>query len=112
MPTSPTAPHAVDERDGRGEGSGKSKSKHGPRARASTTKRAAARGAGSLVDALEALHRGDFTVRLKPGADVDAEVVESFNRLAQRNENLRSELRRLAAAVGQQGDLSARVQLS
>src|SRR5438876_10109855 len=61
-----------------------------------------------LKDALLALHRGEFGVRLRAGRGVDRGVAAAFNELAERSDGFASELSRLAGAVGRHGELAAR----
>jgi HAMP domain-containing protein len=74
-------------------------------------RRTPARGEGHLQQALEALHRGEFGVRLSPGGAVTPGIAAAFNALASRNQRLCDELAKVASAVGKKGDLTARAAL-
>src|SRR5688572_3629099 len=65
----------------------------------------------SLWRALEALHRGDFAVRLRKAPDVPPRVAKAFNALAARNQRLCAEIVRLSTAVGKPGALTQRASI-
>ena len=66
-----------------------------------------------LRTALQALEQGDFSARLPVEVNGrDADLARSFNLIAERNQALADELRRLGRVVGKEGDLSQRARLS
>ena len=57
-----------------------------------------------LLEGLRSLEVGDFEVRLQPnGDDLVNDIVEAFNRVALRSENLSKEVMRVSNAVGREG---------
>jgi HAMP domain-containing protein/signal transduction histidine kinase/CheY-like chemotaxis protein len=66
-----------------------------------------------LLLALRAADRGDFTVRLSPGASAGIvdEIANALNRVVARNERLASEMERVERVVGQEGRMTERVSL-
>ncbi len=65
-----------------------------------------------LLAGMRALDAGDFRVRLEPNGDpLMAEVVEVFNRVAERNQQLADELRRVSFAVGREGNMRERAHM-
>ncbi len=65
-----------------------------------------------LLAGMRALDAGDFRVRLEPNGDpLMAEVVEVFNRVAERNQLLSDELRRVSFAVGREGNMRERAHM-
>ncbi len=67
---------------------------------------------GDVISAaLEALHRGDFTFRLRPRDGVAREVAESFNDLAERLDRSSVELARLTRVVGRDGEMGERMRM-
>ncbi|MEX2142724.1 MAG: HAMP domain-containing protein [Pirellulales bacterium] len=69
--------------------------------------------AKSLLSALTALKRGDFTVRL-PGewTGLAGKVADAFNEVIERNERMHHELGRLSRAVGKEGRIGERASTS
>ena len=80
-----------------------------PRSRGA--KRDAATESDVISAALEALHRGDFTFRLRPRDGVSREVAESFNHLAERLDHSSIELARLTRVVGRDGEMGERMRM-
>src|SRR6266403_6082532 len=67
----------------------------------------------SLLKALKAFQRGDFSVRLPmnwPG--MAGKIADTFNDIAEMNEHLASELERLNRVVGEQGKIHQRAAAS
>ncbi|MBP9810793.1 HAMP domain-containing protein, partial [bacterium] len=65
-----------------------------------------------LLKALRSMKRGDFSVRLPLDATgLDGEVSEAFNDLAELNDRLLNELKRIGSVVGREGKISHRAQL-
>jgi methyl-accepting chemotaxis protein len=65
-----------------------------------------------LLDALRAVVRGDFSVRLAIGKDgVVAEIAEVFNDVVGLNESLADEIVRVSRIVGEEGELTERASL-
>jgi signal transduction histidine kinase/CheY-like chemotaxis protein/HAMP domain-containing protein len=62
-----------------------------------------------LVAALEALHHGDFAVRLRPRDGIDADVVDAFNDLAARLDQNAFEMARITRVVVRDGEMSERM---
>ena len=63
----------------------------------------------SLLKALKALERGDFSVRLPMNwLGMAGKIADTFNEVAEMNERLASELDRLNRVVGQQGKITQR----
>ena len=77
----------------------------GPRHRAKSLKK--------LLDGMRALDAGDFRVRLEPNGDpLMAEIIEVFNRVADRNQQFSDELRRVSFAVGREGNMRERAHMA
>ena len=66
---------------------------------------------GPLLEALAALHAGNFSARLEPGRGVSPEVARAFNALATRTGKYCTELSRISARVGKAGALAERAKL-
>jgi hypothetical protein len=64
-----------------------------------------------LVGALEALHRGEFGVRLRLRDGASREVVEAFNDLAERLDRTSLELARITRVVGRDGEMGERMRM-
>ena len=64
-----------------------------------------------LATALEALHRGEFSLRLRPRDGVSREVAEAFNDLAERLDHSALELARLTRVVGRDGEMGERMRM-
>ena len=64
-----------------------------------------------LSAALEALHRGEFSFRLRPRDGVSREIAESFNDLAERLDHSALELARLTRVVGRDGEMGERMRM-
>ncbi|MDB5213476.1 MAG: Hybrid signal transduction histidine kinase, partial [Myxococcaceae bacterium] len=64
-----------------------------------------------LSTALEALHRGEFSFRLRPRDGVSREIAESFNDLAERLDHSALELARLTRVVGRDGEMGERMRM-
>jgi len=65
-----------------------------------------------VLDALRAIRRGDFGIRLSPGpAGPAAELIEAFNDVAELNERTARELRRISRIVGRHGQMEARASI-
>ena len=63
----------------------------------------------SLLKALKAFQRGDFSVRLPMNwLGMAGKIADTFNEVAEMNERLASELDRLNRVVGQQGKITQR----
>jgi len=63
-----------------------------------------------LLEGLRALDNGDFRVRLRGNGDpLMAEIVDVFNRVATKHEDLAEEMRRVSFAVGREGNMRERV---
>tara|TARA_Y100000034_G_scaffold107153_1_gene136418 strand:+ start:271 stop:726 length:456 start_codon:yes stop_codon:yes gene_type:complete len=60
-----------------------------------------------LLDALEAVRKGDLAVKLSPGAGVYGELATSFNNMVQMIGGLAGEVSRVAREVGEEGKLDA-----
>ena len=66
----------------------------------------------SLLAALRAFRRGDFSVRLPLDLEgVDGELAEAFNDVVEMNDRMSREFGRLAETVGRQGRITARARL-
>jgi HAMP domain-containing protein/signal transduction histidine kinase len=78
--------------------------------RRSRPPRASVAPAEKVAAALEALHAGDFSVRLDP-AEVPVRLAAAFNALAERNEALEREMIRVHEVVGREGRMEERVRL-
>ena len=67
---------------------------------------------GTLLEALNAVKRGDFSVRLPRVKDgILAEIAETFNDVVTLNEEMVNELVRVSQVVGDEGELTERVLL-
>ena len=64
-----------------------------------------------LSTALECLHRGDFSFRLRPRDGVGREVADAFNDLAERLDHSALELARLTRVVGRDGEMGERMRM-
>jgi HAMP domain-containing protein/signal transduction histidine kinase len=64
-----------------------------------------------LSSGLEALHRGEFSFRLRPRDGVSREIAESFNDLAERLDHSALELARLTRVVGRDGEMGERMRM-
>jgi CheY-like chemotaxis protein/signal transduction histidine kinase/HAMP domain-containing protein len=64
-----------------------------------------------LSAGLEALHRGEFSFRLRPRDGVSREIAESFNDLAERLDHSALELARLTRVVGRDGEMGERMRM-
>ena len=65
-----------------------------------------------ILEALHALRRGDFSVRLPHGrAGLSREISDAFNDVAELNERTSRELRRTSRLVGRQGQMGARASI-
>ncbi|HXA69927.1 MAG TPA: hypothetical protein VNW24_05730, partial [Stellaceae bacterium] len=63
-----------------------------------------------LLDALEAMRMGDFSVRLPRGADgVAGKVAEAFNEIVAANERMAEQLETVGLVVGREGKTRKRV---
>jgi signal transduction histidine kinase/HAMP domain-containing protein/CheY-like chemotaxis protein len=78
--------------------------------RRSRPPRASVAPAEKVAAALEALHAGDFSVRLDPD-EVPVRLAAAFNALAERNEALEREMIRVHEVVGREGRMEERVRL-
>ncbi len=68
---------------------------------------------GTLLTALKALKRGDFSVRLPMNwFGMAGKIADTFNDIVEMNERLASELVRLNRVVGKQGKISQRAAAS
>ncbi len=66
----------------------------------------------SLVQALAALEKGDFTVRLPvEWTGAAGKVADTFNRVVEQNQRMAQELERVSRVVGKEGKLSQRASL-
>ena len=66
----------------------------------------------ALLAALRTLRNGDFRVRLPEGkAGVEGAVAETFNDIAELNQRMAQELRRVTRAVGREGRINHRVSI-
>ncbi|HEX7195379.1 MAG TPA: hybrid sensor histidine kinase/response regulator, partial [Candidatus Limnocylindria bacterium] len=66
----------------------------------------------AILDALRALRRGEFDVRLPGGmTGLTAEIYEALNDVAELNERTSRELRRISRIVGRQGQMGARASM-
>ena len=64
----------------------------------------------SLLGALRALRRGDFTVRLPLGlTGLEGEIAEVFNDVAELNQSMTDQLRRICEDVGKEGQINRRL---
>jgi HAMP domain-containing protein/signal transduction histidine kinase/CheY-like chemotaxis protein len=67
---------------------------------------------GSLLAALTALKKGDFTVRLPVALDgIDGRIAEAFNEVMDTNQRMADELERVSRAVGKEGKISQRADI-
>ena len=67
----------------------------------------------SLLKALRAFRRGDFSVRLPADLiGVDGDIAEVFNEIVELNEQKTQELQRLARVVGKEGKIGQRGKLA
>ena len=64
-----------------------------------------------LSTGLEALHRGEFSFRLRPRDGVSREIAEAFNDLAERLDHSALELARLTRVVGRDGEMGERMRM-
>jgi hypothetical protein len=65
-----------------------------------------------LLQALAALERGDFTVRLpEEWTGLSGKVADTFNRVVSLNERMTRELERASRVVGKEGKLGQRASL-
>jgi HAMP domain-containing protein/CheY-like chemotaxis protein/signal transduction histidine kinase len=65
-----------------------------------------------LLEGLRGLEAGDFGVRLQPNGDaLIAEIFETFNEIAERNQRLREEIGRVAQVVGREGRMDERASI-
>jgi HAMP domain-containing protein/CheY-like chemotaxis protein/GAF domain-containing protein len=65
-----------------------------------------------LLKGLRDLEAGDFRVRLQPNGDaLIAEIFETFNEIADRNQRLREEIGRVAQVVGREGRMDERASI-
>ncbi|MDF2696016.1 MAG: Hybrid signal transduction histidine kinase, partial [Labilithrix sp.] len=64
-----------------------------------------------IVAALEALHRGDFGLRLRPRDGVAREVLDAFNNLAERLDHTALEVARVTRVVGRDGEMGERLRM-
>jgi len=64
-----------------------------------------------VTTALEALHRGEFSFRLRPRDGVSREVAEAFNDLAERLDHSALELARITRVVGRDGEMGERMRM-
>ena len=64
-----------------------------------------------LATALESLHRGEFSFRLRPRDGVSREIAEAFNDLAERLDHSALELARLTRVVGRDGEMGERMRM-
>ncbi len=64
-----------------------------------------------VATALEALHRGDFNMRLRPRDGVSREVAEAYNDLAARLDHTSVELQRITRVVGRDGEMGERLRM-
>ncbi len=63
----------------------------------------------SLLDALKAVKKGDFSVRLpRPKDGVIAEIAEAFNDVVDLNESMANEIVRVSKIIGEEGMLTER----
>src|SRR5689334_15443913 len=66
----------------------------------------------SLLGALRAFRKGDFTVRLPLDlAGSDGEIAQAFNDIAEANEKMADEFARIRDEVGREGQIGQRVKL-
>src|SRR4029077_5887146 len=66
----------------------------------------------TLLGALRALRKGDFSARLPLGlTGIDGEIAQVFNDVAELNESMTGELRRICKDVGKEGQISSRMQI-
>ena len=66
-----------------------------------------------LLDALKAMKRGDFSVRLEEGtAGIYGEVVSAFNDVATLQETMCDEIVRVGRVVGREGQMTERAEMS
>jgi HAMP domain-containing protein/signal transduction histidine kinase/CheY-like chemotaxis protein len=102
-------------RDEIGQGRGKAR-----RGRKGSGERATAKGPRGprdrdlrrLLDGLRNLEAGDFSVRLQPDGDsLIAEIFETFNEIAERNNRLCDEIGRVAQVVGREGRMDERASI-
>ncbi|MBI2816957.1 MAG: HAMP domain-containing protein [Acidobacteria bacterium] len=65
---------------------------------------------GELLNALQAVRDGDFSVRL-PGdrTGIEGKIADTFNQIVAANARMASELKRVGSAVGKKGQTSQRV---
>ena len=65
-----------------------------------------------LARILEAVRKGDFTVRMRNGIDgVGGQIVSTLNEIIDLNERMTDELRRASSVVGKEGKISRRAAL-
>jgi len=66
----------------------------------------------ALLAALRTMRNGDFRVRMPEGkAGIQGAVAEAFNDIAELNQRMAQELRRVTRAVGREGRISHRVSI-
>src|SRR5262245_13893724 len=65
-----------------------------------------------LLNALVALKKGDFSVRLPlEWTDLSGKVADTFNELVELNERMANELNRMSRVVGKEGKIHQRASL-
>src|SRR5687768_10141647 len=65
-----------------------------------------------LLEALRAVQRGDFDVRLQASGDgVSAEIAETFNDIVEKNRRAVREVRRIQRTVGRSGRIRERASI-
>ncbi|MGQ0712535.1 MAG: HAMP domain-containing protein [Gemmatimonadaceae bacterium] len=101
-----------------GDGQARSGARRGRKASRDTNRRSKAARASrdrqlrQLLAGLRDMEAGDFGVRLEPNGDpLMAEIFETFNEIADRNQHLCDEIARVARVVGREGRMDERVSL-
>ncbi|MDB4934126.1 MAG: putative SigmaB asociated two-component system sensor protein, partial [Labilithrix sp.] len=94
--------------NGNGGGSGRSPKSARPASTRALTKQTETE---LLSTALESLHRGEFSFRLRPRDGVSREISEAFNDLAERLDHSALELARLTRVVGRDGEMGERMRM-
>ncbi len=96
-----------------GKGSGGGNSNGSGRRRRNTLKDVTPYTPEDLLAALLELEAGDFNVRLpEAGDETNVQIAQAFNRVAQRNQAVHTELARVSRTVGREGESTDRAQLT